>query len=191
MPPADSGRSPFRRAESFFPLLTPEGEIAPPLILWINRDSFMAGALLFFPGSGRTGNEAANRLRRSHRHAAFRHLGTARNRHLGNPRWPGQTVQKLPLPATETSSAEFCQIFLVLLEELKQLSITGAVPPSGSLPFYFANLCRLAYQSAMPVIAEAYRIARAENRESPLLAPATAPEQQGYLLLLRLLALLV
>ena len=46
------GRSPFRRVETFAPLLTEAGEINPPLVFWINRDSHMAGGAIFFPGQG-------------------------------------------------------------------------------------------------------------------------------------------
>ena len=43
------GRFPFRKVETFPSLLTPAGEKSPPLLLWINKDSFMAGGLILFP----------------------------------------------------------------------------------------------------------------------------------------------
>ncbi|MBE0596023.1 MAG: hypothetical protein IH614_01995, partial [Desulfuromonadales bacterium] len=43
------GRFPFRRIETSLPLLTALGEISLPLVLWVNRDSFMAGGLFLFP----------------------------------------------------------------------------------------------------------------------------------------------
>ena len=42
------GRTPFRRVEERPPLLT-EGGALPDLVLWINRDSLLAGALILIP----------------------------------------------------------------------------------------------------------------------------------------------
>ena len=187
---AESGRSPFRRAEPFFTLLTQEGEITPPLTLWINRDSFMAGALLFFPSS------AANIEKQKGIACAeaigLRHFVTWAPREIIV--WEirsgqAESWKKLTLTAGDTSSAQFGHTFLVLLEELKHLSIAGSIPPPELSPFYLANLCRLAYQSTIPHLAEAYRIDRAENGERSTASSLPSPMQQSYLLLLRLLAL--
>lgn len=43
------GRFPFRKVE-VSPVLLSNGEkLSPPLVFWINRDSFMAGAVLLLP----------------------------------------------------------------------------------------------------------------------------------------------
>jgi len=188
----DSGRFPFRRAEPFFPLLTNRGEISPPLILWINRDSFMAGGLLFLSSAA---TEMENAVRIACADArGLKHFVVWAPREVAIWETCGNTAspcKSLPLTRAETTSADFCQTFLVLLEELKQLAILSALPPSALSAFYLANLCRLARQSTMPSFAEAFRVAWAENADSARLSPSSAPVQQSYLLLLRLLALLV
>ncbi len=45
----ENGRTPFRRVDLFHPLQTSTGTCTPPLIFWINRQSMIAGGLVFLP----------------------------------------------------------------------------------------------------------------------------------------------
>lgn len=189
----ESGRSPFRRAEPFFPLLTAAGEISPPLILWINRDSCMAGGVLLFPDicaeeSLADGRACAQAL-------GLRHFVTWAPREIAIWEERGDTAVRckvLPMPdAGSISPALFCDLFRKLLEELKPLAVSGAVPAADLSPFYLANLCRLARRSATPFLTEAFRIARGEDRQRSTEVPASAALQQAHLTFLRQMALLL
>ena len=188
----ENGRLPFRRAETFSPLLTAAGEIAPPLTLWINRDSCMAGGILFFPSH--CPEESVEEGRACAQALGLRHFVTWAPREIVI--WEerdGKAVRHriLPTPAAEVGSpAIFCDIFRTLLEEIKPLSIAGAITPAELSPFYLANLCRLTLRAITPFLAEAFRIARRESlgKES---IPSAAARQQAHLLLLRLLTLLL
>ncbi len=191
----EDGRSPFRRAETFFPLLTASGESIAPLVLWINRDSFMAGGLLLFPSRSAEEDIPAGLV--CSEALGLRHFVTWAPREITFWEKIGQSAEprrSLPLsPAGENSPAAFRDIFRKVLEELKYLSVSGSVPPAELSPYYLANLCRLARQSATPFLAEAFRMTRGETRdeEAAEISSSQAAVQQVTLTLLRMLGLLL
>ncbi len=189
----ESGRSPFRRAEPFFSLLTVAGEISPPLILWINRDSFMAGGVLLFPDICAEESLAGGRA--CAQALGLRHFVTWAPREIAIWEERGDTAVRckvLPMPDAGAISPElFCDLFRTLLEELKPLAVSGAVPAADLSPFYLANLCRLARRSATPFLSEAFRIGCAEARQKSTEVPASAALQQVHLTFLRQMALLL
>jgi hypothetical protein len=188
-----NGRLPFRRAESFPPLLTADGEIAPPLVLWINRDSFMAGGVLFFPAQEagdedlRSGSLCAEALGLCH-FATWDVRVVSFWESTATPR----PIRSIPLPV-ERSLAAYRHLFGQILEEFKLLSVLGALPPDRLSPFCLVNLCRAARQEALPALAEGFRLASGKGSGSGCggTRPEDAARRQGTLILLRLLALLL
>lgn len=185
------GRSPFRRAELYPPLLTSEGEEAPPLVVWINRDSFMAGGVLLVPP--REAGEALAAGVRCAEALGLRHFAT----------WGAQAIVVWEKTAEEprrlrvhplASGAEdphtFRSALHALLEEFKLLSVIGAVPPRELSPYYFANLARATMETAFPPLAQAVRIAQGEGRLCRGQSPHRLARHKTALTLLRLLGLL-
>jgi hypothetical protein len=185
------GRLPFRRAEALPSLLTEGGEQHPALVLWINRDSWMAGGVVLLPDGDESA--AAEAGRQSALALGLRHFVTWSTRRItfweeceGNP----VPRRHLPAGSERTGSTEgFQRLLLALLEELKLSCVTGAVPPADLSPHYLANLCRATLDGIRPLLEETARVARAEGRISPHLAPPDWARAKGFLTLVRLLAL--
>lgn len=187
-----NGRSPFRRAESSPCIMTAGGELTPPLVLWVNRDSFMAGAVIFFP-TRETAEEELAAGRSCAEALGLRHFVTWGPREVTF--WedqPGkaQPIGSLPLGAAPSPSA--LETFNATMDRLKLLSVLGAVPPDQLSPYCLVNLCRHARDESLPALAEAFRVGRGEGRPPAREAEtAEAALHQGTLVLLRLLALLL
>jgi len=186
------GRYPFRRIETEPLLLTAGGEFRPALVFWINRDSCMAGGLLLLPprdaeDSAEIGRQCASAL-------GLRHFVTWAAREVVFWEERGSALARhksLPLPAaSQTAAEDFHAALRTVMEELKLLSVVGAVPPAQLSPYCLANLCRTVLEAALPPIEEGYRLARGEGllEQQPEATPALA-FSKGLLTLLRLLAL--
>ncbi len=187
----DRGRYPFRRTETFLPLLTEAGEIAPPLIFWINRDSFMAGGLLFFPGKKEDGSEAGLHCSRALGIECF--ITWSADEIIFWQEEDGKACPRRKVPWSRpgvNDTASFLKILRQILEELKTFAVLGARPADQLSPFYFANFCRIFLLEEQASLEEAFRVARGENRLSE-----NAPEprvltlHKNILTCLRLLAL--
>lgn len=189
-----NGRSPFRKVETGAHILTSHGHEQPPLMFWVNRESCMAGGLIFFPGSDlqpdlTSGDRCARAL-------GLRNFVTWSAREVvfwetteQNPK----QLRRLPLPAAAAESpAVQHDLLLRVLDELKLLAVLGTVPPEQLDPDYLANLCYGALEACLPSLSESLRLARGENllsREAS--APETLAWGKGTLVLARLLALLL
>jgi len=184
------GRTPFRRVEE-----TPEvavGNRLPPpdLVLWINRDSLLAGAMILVPHRVdqkllHEGGITAGRL-------GLRQLVTWGATSVdiwevvaGVP----QRLQSWPIPAAgQASAAAFTETFEQLLQALKNQAVAAMLPAGQLPPDYFANLCRMVLRDMEAGLQEAARVA----------APAGQPDgytsrqarDKGWLSIWRLLALL-
>lgn len=189
-----NGRSPFRKVETCANILTSHGSVQPPLMFWVNRDSCMAGGLIFFPDTDLQPDLIAGE--RSARALGLRHFVT----------WGAQEVwfweisegglkqlRCLPLPAAAAQSpAVQHDLLLRILDELKLLAVLGTVPPEQLDPDYLANLCYGALEAAHPSLCETLRLARGENLLSKQSSsPETLAWGKGALVLARLLALLL
>lgn len=186
-----NGRYPFRKVEVFPALLTETGELHPPLVFWINRDSFMAGGLLLLPR--KEAEEAVEMGRQCARSLGLRHFVTWAAREIVFWEDSGSAVTRrktLPLKGTGDNAPEdFCDALTAVMGELKVLSVLGAVDPLHLSPHYLANLCRSALDTAVPPIEEGYRLALSERHLKSKRPAAELAFSKGVLSLLRLLAL--
>jgi hypothetical protein len=188
------GRSPLRKIETFPSLLTACGPQSPPLVFWINRDSFMAGGLVLFPAADdphtlETGLCCAQAL-------GLRYFVTWTTD--GITFWDAQPPtpaagKKLKVGKTgKPTAGDFQEALQRLMEEIKIMSVLGAVPPPELSAHYLANLCRTTLLAVRPLLTDAYRIARSEGNltgEAPaaeVLAASKAIVTLGRLLSLTL-----
>jgi hypothetical protein len=186
----DGGRTPFRRAEECPQVMTCAGPANPDLVLWINRDSLLAGAMILIPHrSNATLLEAARKTAGS---LGLRQFVTwdARSVTLWNA--TGGTVQLLQswaVPAaTLVSADDFTVTFDALLQELKGQAVAALLPAEELPPAYFANLCRQVLCDIAPALLEAARLAaRSGQTDADTLRRA---RDKGWLILWQLLALL-
>jgi hypothetical protein len=184
------GRFPFRKVETFPSLLTEKGEMHPPLVFWINRASCMAAGILILPPQD--AEEGVAMGRECARALGLRHFVTwaAHEIVFWEERGEALTLTKtLPLSGTENATAGFRRALLSVMDELKVLSVLGAVPPGRLSPYYLANLCRGTLLSVLPGLAEDCRAARGENRLERGQTPEILALHKGMMTLLRLVGL--
>lgn len=189
-----NGRSPFRKVETCANILTSHGSVQPPLMFWVNRDSCMAGGLIFFPDSDLQPDLVAGE--RAARALGLRHFVTWGAQEVWFWESSDQGLKQLrclPLPATAAQSpAVQHDLLLRILDELKLLAVLGTVAPEQLDPDYLANLCYGALEAAHPSLCETLRLARGEN---PLSKESASSETLAWgkatLVLARLLALLL
>ncbi|MEJ2699733.1 MAG: hypothetical protein P8Z70_08755, partial [Desulfuromonadales bacterium] len=186
-------RSPFRKVEVHPSLLTEKGEISPPLVFWINRDSFMAGGVLLFPDTaGKVDTETGLACSRA---LGLQHFVTWSPQEITfwNTLCDTPSAQRTIPLGRGASTSEFRQALTTIIRELKPLSVLGAIPPAQLSPHYLANLCLGALRAATPFLEEAYRAARGQGSLSggnhPLPPVAVEAARKGMMSLLRLLAL--
>lgn len=187
------GRLPFRKVEVFPEILTPGGPLSPPLVFWINRDSFMAGGFILFPPKEAdqdldAGIHCAHAL-------GLRHFVAWAPRELVIWEIRQQAVfrfKTIPLSASGTESAEgFQETLHRVLEELKLLSVLGAVPPDQLSSHYLANLSLATLQASAPFLVEACQVRQSEQLRAPSLSPVAMADSKGTLTLCRLIALVL
>lgn len=186
------GRSPFRRVETFAPLLTEVGEINPPLVFWINRDSYMAGGAVFFPEGDaplplRQGQLCADALGLNYYVAWGANDIALWQLRLGA--W--EKVKTLPIGRSNSPGpVDFHEALMALMEEMKTFSVLGAVSPDKLSPYYLANLARATLLSLLPSLTEHYRIHRGlgHNEQSTFSAERQALSKT-ILTLTRIMAL--
>lgn len=154
------GRLPFRRVEETPPVLTDRGKAAPDLVLWINRDSLLAGAMLLIPSKTdpdilQNGCAMAGSL-------GLRQFVTWEARAVNlwaTDSAAAQPVKCWPLPTGRDIRAEdFAVIFEQLLQELKQQAVAAVLPAEQLPPTYFANLCLQTLRDVEPALQESARI---------------------------------
>ncbi len=186
------GRSPFRRVETFAPLLTKDGEIAPPLIFWINRDSHMAGGAIFFPDRDEPeplvqGQLCADALGLNYYVAWGANEISLWQLRLND--W--EKVKMFPIGrSTNPGPVDFHEALMALMEEMKTFSVLGAVSPDKLSPYYLANLSRATLLSLLAPLTEHYRIHRGmDNNEQTGYSPERLAMGKAMLTLTRIIAL--
>ena len=186
------GRSPFRRVETFAPLLTEAGEINPPLVFWINRDSHMAGGAIFFPDRDEPeplfqGQLCANALGLNYYVAWSANEISLWQLRLND--W--EKVKTLPIGRSSTPGpVDFHEALMSLMEEMKTFSVLGAVSPDKLSPYYLANLSRATLLSLLAPLTEHYRIHRGmDNNEQTGYSAERLAMGKAMLTLTRIIAL--
>jgi hypothetical protein len=186
----ERGRTPFRRAEIFPRLCTAVGTMAPPLVLWINRDSYMAGGVIFFPVE--TTPETLDQAAACAAALGLNIFTTWGAREITY--WQFRDHSASPLRSwplirnSKTSTADFHDALLRLMEDLKAYSVLGALPAGQMPPCYLANLYQATLAGVIPMLtADRHRHGIAEYAAGHELPSA---RDQAGLTLGRLLALL-
>ncbi|HKK01872.1 MAG TPA: hypothetical protein VJ955_06850, partial [Desulfuromonadales bacterium] len=161
----------------------------PPLVFWINRDSFMAGGLILFPSrhadeSLPLGNACAEALGLTHfvvwspREISFWQTGAS----------PSRQRTLLFQDSQSSSAEEFRGLLLQIMEELKVPAVTGAVPVPSLSAYYFLNLCIETLEEITPSLISTFRVRLGEQflpgRNS---TPETLAIRKAALVLMRLL----
>lgn len=187
------GRSPFRKVETFPSVLSEAGELHPPLVFWINRDSCMAGGILTFPRQ--EAEEDIEEGRHCARALGLRHFVTWAPKEIvfWEVREGGVGRHRtIPVCGTGEQDAGFRQALANVMEELKVLSVTGALPPAKLSAYYLANLCTGTLSTARSPLIDHYRVARGEGRLGDSTPdPETLAERKSGKTLVRLLALVL
>ena len=185
-----SGRLPFRRVEEKPIVMTGAGLTAPDLVLWINRDSLLAGAMILVPqkadpGLLRQGREMAGSL-------GLRQFVTWEARAVNlweTDATAAQPMKSWPMPGSRIiSTDDFAVTFEQLLHELKNLAVAAVLPAEQLPPAYFANLCLQTLRDLDPSLQETARMAaKAGQPDNQTLRES---RDKGWLTLWRLLTLL-
>ncbi len=188
----EHGRSPFRKVETWPVLISETGQVRPPLVFWINRTSLMAGGIILFSENPEaedftTGLACARAL-------GLRHFVTWSSQHISF--WEDtsdqpQRIKTLPVRPTEKAAeGDFLPLLSEIMDELKLLAVTGAVPPADLSSHYLANLCRIPLDDSLPELTDALRRNRAEQAGAPFSTDCEDEARlKGGVTLLRLLAL--
>jgi len=183
------GRSPFRKVDLELPLLTRSGEIRPPLLFWINRESFMAGGTILFSGNNpeatlEQGRNCAEALGLRHfvvwgpREIYFQEV----REHTSSP------VKTLCLATTD--EVGFQQALNQVMEELKVLSVLGTLPPEQLSPYYLVNLWCSALAFSFDTLFQEYRADHGEGLLKSAESAVLSAHDKSTLTLLRLLTLI-
>jgi hypothetical protein len=185
-------RSPLRKIDLSPEVSTARGPLHPDLVIWVNRDSCMAGGVILVPAQETADTEDQGRhcalaLGLRHfvvwgaREITFWEVGpTELTRH-----------KQFPAPPRGSEAAGFRLTLATVLEELKYLTVAGAIAPDDLSPHYFVNLCQGALEDTAAALTELMRMARSENCPG---TDGSSPERQSrnkaLLTLVRLAALL-
>ncbi|MCM2264898.1 MAG: hypothetical protein NDI73_06885 [Desulfuromonadales bacterium] len=184
------GRLPFRRVEETPPITTGKGPMAPDLVLWINRDSLLAGAMILIPEKNNptlleNGCEAAGSL-------GLRQFVTWEAQEVNL--WetaadPPRLLKSWRMPDSRVISADdFAITFEQLLRELKNLAVSAVLPAEQLPPAYFANLCLQTLHDIEPFLLESARLAAPPGQPDGSISRNA--RNKGWLTLWRLLTLL-
>ncbi len=186
----ESQRLPFQRLELCPRTLTDQGRLTPDLVIWINRDSQLAGSIILLPDvvSDQVLSEGvslANAL-------GLGHFTTwaAREVSIWSVSHSEATLLDdfhLP-PANRITPDDFQQTLDDLLERLKVVTVTSAAPTASYSEYYFANLCLRNLQELTPGLTISARLTAGRTENDAWVE--LAPREKAWMSLWRLLFLL-
>ena len=186
----EAKRLPFRRLEISPVLLTEGGRLAPDMVLWINRHSYFAGSMVLLPD--KIDNQVLNRSVAMAKALGLGHFAT----------WSTQKIQIwqinrnqvdelkcLTLPQAEKALPhDYQKIFYELLEQLKVVTVSTALPSSQFIAHYYANLCLNHLFEMVPGLTVSARRAAGQSRADDWLNQA--PLAKAWLCIWRILFLI-
>ena len=186
----ESQRLPFQRLELCPRTLTDQGRLVPDLVLWINRDSQLAGSMILLPDVVNTqvlseGVSLANALGLGHfttwaaREASIWNVSSGKATLLDDFDLP---------PANRITPDDFQQTLDDLLERLKVVTVTSAPPTVNYSAHYFANLCLRNLQELAPGLTISARLTAGKTAADEWVEQA--PREKAWMSLWRLLFLL-
>jgi hypothetical protein len=186
----ESQRLPFQRLELSPRILTDQGRLVADMVLWINRDSQLAGTMILLPDAVDTqvladGASLAKAL-------GLGHFTTWAAREVTIWTLASGTVElrqvfKLP-PANRITPENFQHTLQELLEQLKIVTITSAPVTTAYTVHYFANLCLRNLEELTPGLTISARITAGQTAADEWLEQA--PREKAWLSLWRILHLL-
>lgn len=186
----ESQRLPFQRLELCPRTLTDQGRLAPDLILWINRDSQLAGSIILLPDA--VNNQVLTEGVALAKALGLGHFTTwaAREVSIWNVSQGEATLLEvfhLP-PANRITPEDFQQALDNLLERLKVVTVTSAAPTATYSEYYFANLCLRNLQELTPGLTISARLTAGKTADDAWVEQA--PREKAWMSLWRLLFLL-
>ena len=186
----ESQRLPFQRLELCPETLTDQGPLVPDLVLWINRDSQLAGSMILLPDVVNDqflakGVSLSRALGLGHFTTWAAHEVSIWDIASGNPIL--QESLLLP-PANRVTPEDFQQTLDDLLERLKIITVTCAPPKAEYSIHYFANLCLRTLQELDPGLTISARMAAGQTAADKWVE--LAPREKAWMSLWRMLFLL-
>ncbi len=182
-------RLPFQRLDLCPRVITEQGRLVPDIVLWINRDSQLAGSVILLPEvvddrTCREGAALASALGLGHFTLWAAHEVTI---------WDASNspalLKTLPLSSSKLiSPSDFHQTLDELLDYLKNIVVTSAPATADFSAHYFANLCLRNLQDLAPGLSESVRVTAGQTAAD--LWVEHAPLEKAWLSLWRLLYLL-
>lgn len=183
-------RLPFQRLEICPETVTDQGCLIPDLVLWINRDSQLAGSMILLPDV--VDDQALTEGVSLAKALGLGHFTTWAAREVsiwyltaGKP----ALLHSLPLPpANRILPEDFQRTLDELLERLKVISVTSAPPATEYSVHYFANLCLRNLQELTPGLTISARMTAGETAADTWVEQA--PREKAWMSLWRILFLL-
>jgi len=183
-------RLPFQRLELCPETLTDQGCLTPDLVLWINRDSQLAGSMILLPDVVddrilAEGVSLAKALGLGHFTTWAPREVSIWNLTSGKP----SLLHSFPLPpANRIRPEDFQHTLDNLLERLKVITVTSAPPTAEYSVHYFANLCLRILQELTPGLTVSARMTAGETAVDAWVEHA--PREKAWMSLWRMLFLL-
>jgi hypothetical protein len=186
----ESQRLPFQRLEICPETLTDQGPLVPDLVLWINRDSQLAGSMILLPNVVNDqllakGVSLSRALGLGHFTTWAAHEVSIWEITSGNPLL--QESFSLP-PASRVTPEDFQQTLDDLLERLKIITVTCVPPKAEYSIHYFANLCLRTLRELDPGLTISARMAAGQTAADKWVE--LAPREKAWMSLWRMLFLL-
>jgi hypothetical protein len=186
----ESQRLPFQRLELCPETLTDRGCFTPDLVLWINRDSQLAGSMILLPDvvdeqTLADGVSLSKALGLGHFTTWAAHEVSIWLVVSGQP----SRLNSFPLPAANRiTPADFQHTLDNLLARLKVVTVTSAPPTTEYSIHYFANLCLRNLQELTPGLTISARMSAGETAADAWVEHA--PREKAWMCLWRMLFLL-
>ena len=186
----NSQRLPFQRLELCPATLTDRGMLTPDLVLWINRDSQLAGSIILLPDivEDRVLAEGVSLCRA----LGLGHFTTWAAREVSI--WLVDSTQSsllysFPLPpANQVTPEDFQRTLDNLLGQLKVITVTSAPSTADYTVHYFVNLCLRNLQELSPGLMISARMSAGETAADKWVEHA--PLEKAWISLWRILFLL-
>lgn len=185
----ENGRTPFRRVDLFFSLQTEQGPCEPPLILWINRRSLIAGGLIFLPAEKKRNPDYSAEAAATEA-LGLRHFVCWEQEHVRifETGARGNRVVATHALGRQDDPFFFQHLLYEILEQLKLFSVTGRIDPASLSPYYLVNLFNETLRRSEPALLEHCRTMEAPRYE--IRSCEQIAGDWNRLALLRLLSLL-
>ena len=181
---------PFQKLELAPRTLTDKGRLQPDLVLWINRDSQLAGSIILLPVN--VDDETIEQGVALAKALGLKHFTTWAAREVSIWSLTGSAAEPIKSfllpPAKYILPHDFQDTLDELLEHLKIVTVTHTLSSDELTPHYFANLCLRNLQELAPGLTMSARAAAGQTEADEWVEKA--PREKAWLSLWRILFLL-